>query len=235
MRPDQVGLVFEEVHLKRFFKHFAVDCVFDVGANKGQYRDMLRTRVGYTGPVISFEPIPELATELRARAAETSNWYIEEVALDEKVGVRPFNIMAGDQFSSLREPSHEDVDIFRDTNEIVRIVEVEVSTLAVHYAKYFDKLGFRNAFLKLDTQGNDLRAVEGAGDAISNFIGLQSELSIRRIYDQTSDIHAALPFYQSKGFELSALVPNNAGHFPRLIEIDCIMFRSDAIAGMQPD
>ena len=35
--------------------------------------------------------------------------------------------------------------------------------------------------------------------------------------------------YRAKGFELSALVPNNAGTFPILVEIDCVMFRQDAL------
>ena len=39
----------------------------------------------------------------------------------------------------------------------------------------------------------------------------------------------ALSFFSNHGFELSAFVPNNYGHFPSLIETDCIMFRRDAI------
>jgi hypothetical protein len=31
--------------------------------------------------------------------------------------------------------------------------------------------------------------------------------------------------YTALGFVLSALVPNNGGHFPDLLEIDCIMYR----------
>jgi hypothetical protein len=38
------------------------------------------------------------------------------------------------------------------------------------------------------------------------------------------DYRVALDFYQAAGFELSAFVPNNFGHFPELVEMDCIMF-----------
>ncbi|MDF2810086.1 MAG: hypothetical protein K0S56_1117, partial [Microvirga sp.] len=31
-------------------------------------------------------------------------------------------------------------------------------------------------------------------------------------------------------FRLSAFVPNNSGHFPRLIEMDCIMFNQRFLA-----
>ena len=63
-----------------------------------------------------------------------------------------------------------------------------------------------------------------------HFVGLQSELAIKRIYERSLDFREALTFYQSLGFELSALIPNNAGHFPVLIEIDCIMGRKDILA-----
>jgi hypothetical protein len=37
-----------------------------------------------------------------------------------------------------------------------------------------------------------------------------------------------LQAYEAQDFRLSALVPNTAGHFPDLHEIDCIMYRASA-------
>jgi hypothetical protein len=56
VRPRKMALLFEEEHLRRFLRHFEVDCVFDVGANSGQYATMVRERAGYLGPIVSFEP-----------------------------------------------------------------------------------------------------------------------------------------------------------------------------------
>src|ERR1044072_5921172 len=81
-----VGPVFERDHLHEFFTHFKVDCVFDVGANAGQYASMLRADVGYQGDIISFEPIPELAQRLRDEAAGERSWFVEELPLDEHDG-----------------------------------------------------------------------------------------------------------------------------------------------------
>ena len=61
------------------------------------------------------------------------------------------------------------------------------------------------------------------------FVGLQSELSMRRIYQDSVDFRRAITFYQELGFELSALVPNNSGCFPLLVEMDCIMVRADLL------
>src|SRR5690349_18103875 len=44
----------EQEHLKRLLSHLEIDCVFDVGANVGQYATMLRKHAGYKGRIISF-------------------------------------------------------------------------------------------------------------------------------------------------------------------------------------
>lgn len=215
----------EEEHLRRFFSYFKVDCVFDVGANAGQYAEMLRGAVGYAGPIISFEPIPHLAALLRDKAHRESQWFVEEVALSSHEGMIPFNVMNNDKFSSLRDPTHSEVRNFEDMNRVVRVLQVKSERLETMYEKYRSLLSMQRPFLKMDTQGCDQAVVDSAGDKISAFIGLQSELSIKRIYENTKYYYEVIQYYLEKGFNLSALVPNNAGHFPDLIEIDCIMYR----------
>jgi hypothetical protein len=70
------ALVFEREHLRRFLSHFKVDCVFDVGANAGQYAQMLRERAGFEGTIISYEPIPEFAAQLRMAAKSDPAWFV---------------------------------------------------------------------------------------------------------------------------------------------------------------
>ena len=45
-----------------------VDCVLDVGANVGQFGDMLRT-IGYMGTIVSFEPVDATFRTLAEHAA----------------------------------------------------------------------------------------------------------------------------------------------------------------------
>jgi FkbM family methyltransferase len=226
VRRGGVATIFEEEHLRQFFDHFSVDCVFDVGANGGQYATMLRERVGYRGFVVSFEPIPQLARELRDLARHDPKWFVEEAALDRAAGTAHFNVSAVSQFSSLHRSERAEVDLFDKDVAVVDRIEVTTTTLADELAKYRARLGFERPFLKMDTQGHDLAVAEGAGPALREFVGLQSELAIKRIYDGAPSYEEALHFYGTHGFELSAFVPNNTGHFPRLIEIDCIMYRT---------
>ena len=232
---EELHLVHERVHLRRLFTYLGVDCVFDVGANCGQYAKMLRDHVGYRGPIISYEPIPELAAELRTFSPIDPDWHIVQLALDREAGPAIFHIMADTQFSSLHHPAIDQPAIFTAGNSVAREVTVMRATIAAELPKWQDKLGFTRPFLKMDTQGNDFAVAEGAGDALGAFVGLQSELAIRKLYNGAVDFTSCIAAFNARGFELSAFVPNNVGHFPALFEIDCVMFNRTAKAFLSPE
>jgi FkbM family methyltransferase len=225
--PNSLHLTPERVHLRRFFAYFGVDCVFDVGANEGQYATMLREAVGFKGPIISYEPIPEIAEVLKAKSSVDRNWYVVPLALDREAGPAMFNVMVGSQCSSLLKPSGDQLGFADEWNVVRQEMEVMRTTIAVELPRWQAKLGFKRPYLKMDTQGNDLAVVEGAGDALRSFVGLQSELAIRKLYEGATGFAETIEAYRGRGFELSALVPNNAGTFPILVEIDCVMFRQE--------
>ena len=220
---------FEAEHLRKVFERFAVDCVFDVGANTGQHAVVLRRDVGFNGLIVSFEPLPAAAAQLRRRAADDPNWIVEELALSTADGEQELNIMRGSQFSSLSRPRHDESDRFANANDVVATAPVRTETLATAYARLHARHGFARPFLKLDTQGYDVRIVEAGRSVLGHFVGLQSELAVKRLYDDSSDFREALAVYEDCGFELSAFVPNSPSHFPRLIEVDCIMLRADLL------
>jgi FkbM family methyltransferase len=225
VRPDRIGLLFEQRHLERFFSRFAIDCVFDVGANAGQYATMIRSQAKYKGPIISFEPNPQLIPVLRERARGDHLWFVEEAALGSQPGHGQLNIMADDKFSSLHRP--QPIEMFATMNAVQKTIDVKISTIELELRKYRQRMTFHRPFLKMDTQGHDVEIAKGAGELFSEFIGLQSELAIKQIYNNSPSFEETLRFYRDRGFVLSAFVPNNEGHFPWLIEIDCIMFRGD--------
>ncbi|MEM9705229.1 MAG: FkbM family methyltransferase, partial [Pseudomonadota bacterium] len=82
----------------------------------------------------------------------------------------------------------------------------------------------------MDTQGLDTIVFKSGDSILSRFVGLQSELSFKPLYEGAPMFRETLELYERAGFVLSALVPNNAGFFPYLVEMDCVMFRPD----MQP-
>lgn len=223
----QIHSLWEAVHLEKLLPYLEVDCIFDIGANCGQYGQMLRKKAKYNGYIFSFEPSPIVAQALRECADGDPKWIIEEIAISDTDGVTQFNLMNNSEFSSLSVPRHADVQLFREMNKVVKTIVVKTERLESVLRRLQDQYQFKRPFLKMDTQGFDVRIVTSSPKAVRNFVGLQSELAIAKLYESSTDFREALSVYENHGFSLSAFVPNNAGHFPRLLEVDCIMIRSD--------
>jgi FkbM family methyltransferase len=217
-----IGALYEAEHIRRLIAGFDIDCVFDVGANAGQYARMLRERVKYSGPIVSFEPVPHLAQHLRVTAASCTNWYIREVALDRNAGSARLMVTRDSQFSSLRKVSKLGRSMFPKHVDVSDEIDVITSTLASEVRHWRDRIGFRRPYLKVDTQGNDLAVAEGAGDLLREFVAIQAEVAIQKLYDGIPDQAQAISFFRDEGFGPSAFAPNNEGTFPILLETDCI-------------
>ena len=219
----------EQNQLKKIFEYCDVECVFDIGANYGQYALMLRSKLKYRGLIISFEPIPEAAAKLRELSADDPLWIVEECAISSCNGEQTFSIMNDSQFSSLSEPQHSEVGLYKEENKLERKISVKTETLDSAFDRLKGCYNLNRPFLKMDTQGFDTTIISHSKSAVKQFVGLQSELAIKKLYKDSVDFREAITLYENCGFSLSAFVSNNAGSFPRLIEIDCIMVRSDLL------
>lgn len=208
--------------LRRFLSAFAVDCVFDVGANRGQYASMLRKDAGFVGTILSFEPNPDIFAVLSRRAASDRRWHVFNLALSDFDGTASFNIMAADQFSSLKKPADSQDAIFADRNRVTRTVEMECRRLDALLPELRTAHGFTRPFLKMDTQGHDLSVCEGAGEVLKQVAGVQTELGVRPIYEGGTGYRAMIDWLAERDFLPSAFFANNKGHFPLLVEMDGI-------------
>lgn len=61
--------------LVRILDHHGIDVVLDVGANVGQYAARLR-QGGWSGRIVSFEPLPDAHATLEAAAAPDALWEV---------------------------------------------------------------------------------------------------------------------------------------------------------------
>ena len=213
----------QAAYLRRLFEFARVSCVVDVGANTGQFHDFLRTAVGFDGWIISFEPVPHHATLLRERALSERNWVCVECALGAKAGEAEFKIMSDTRFSSFLEPDHSAVGLFTSLNKVEQRISVRVDTLDMAMAKLRPEIDRTRVYLKMDTQGFDLEVLKGASATLFDVVALQTEASVKQVYAGMPDYKTTLSVLEGLGFELSAIFPNNAGHFPLLVEFDCYM------------
>jgi FkbM family methyltransferase len=215
--------------LMAHFARYGVNCVLDVGANRGQYARRLR-RAGYTGRIVSFEPVPEEFARLSAAAAGDPAWLVRPVALGSQDGslemyVTPGTLSSplpatdfgGRRFPSLRETERHEVPVRRLEDLLDEVL---------------DGLPGPRPFLKMDTQGYDVEVFRGLGKRAREFVGLQSEVALMRLYEGMPRMAEALAVYEEAGFEVSGMYPvNREENSGRVLEFDCLMVRADALDG----
>jgi FkbM family methyltransferase len=216
-------------HLTALFEAYGIDCVFDIGANTGQYGSFLREQVGYRGAIVSVEPVAGHAESLRATATGDRNWTVRQVALGAEPGRLAMNVARRGDFSSFLAPDDSRVRTFATENETVRIEEVEVTTFDALLASVRDEgIPAGNLYLKLDTQGYDLQVLEGARWSLAGVLALQTEMSVQPIYKGMPDYRTALDRLDALGFAPSGMFPVTHDARMRLVELDCVMVRRDA-------
>jgi FkbM family methyltransferase len=213
--------------LRRFIAHFGIDCVFDIGANAGQYATMLRKDVGYKGPILSFEPNPDVYANLKQLASGDANWHVYDIALTDFDGETTFNIMAHDQFSSINKPNSDLEPLFAQLNNVIKSVPVTCRKLDSLFPELEPARNAKAILLKMDTQGHDASVCAGAPEVLKIVAGAQSELAVRQLYAGGTDWRDMIALLDKAGFVPSALFPNNKGHFPLLFEIDGLFARRD--------
>lgn len=219
-------------HLAWLLRELEVTCVLDVGANRGQFAQRLR-RSGYTGRIVSFEPVAHVAEELRRSASGDPGWLVHQVALGEESGSSAIHVASGPATtSSLLDASEFGRDTFPGLATEDHVEEIRVRRLDEVWDDAVAGLDDPRVFLKMDTQGSDLATLRGAGDRVHEIVGLQSEVACVPIYEGMPRLPEQLLEYEAAGFEISGMFPVTM-HAPtmRTIEFDMLMVRPEALAG----
>jgi len=221
----------DSLHFERFLRNlfslYSIDAVIDVGANLGQYRNFIRLQVGFSGWIVSFEPDPSCVVQLRERAKAEKKWHIEPVALGNENGELDFHVTADSHFNSFLLPANQGpvTEQYKVKSHVIRNEKVAIRTLDA-YQPLFDKLGIENPYLKLDTQGFDLQVLTGAPEYLRSVRALQTEASVRAIYDNMPDYQETLQYLTKIGFDLSDTFSVCHDAALRLIEFDCVAVNS---------
>jgi FkbM family methyltransferase len=213
-----------DYHLQTVFRELAIDCVIDVGAHEGEFAKFIR-QLGYTGDIISFEPVGRSFAKLvKARRADP-RWRGHNLALGREDGTLELNIYEGSVFNSFLKPTEDGSKRFHKETRIVGTEKVAVRRLESVIDEILADRAAR-IFLKVDTQGYDLEVIRGAGRQLSAIRALQTELAARPTYEGMPTLPEALAELDRLGFALTGLFPvaRELDHL-RLIELDCVMCR----------
>ena len=213
-------------HVAAILGQYRVNLVIDVGANRGQYAKRLR-RAGYRGRIASFEPVPETFERLREAAAGDVRWSVHPFALGSEDTETSMQVVPG-TLSSLLAPSDFGAQRYAQLREPAAR-SIQVRRLDGMLDELTAGLQDPRIYLKLDTQGYDVEAFRGAGARVREFVGMQSEVALMRIYEGMPRLPEALALYEQSGFEVTALYPvSRETATARVLEFDCVMVRADA-------
>ncbi len=220
--------------LRHLLQLHEIDLLIDVGANCGQFTRLAR-RLGYTGDIVSFEPLSRYHAELRTAAAADGRWRIFTMAAGSENTVMDLNVAANDVFSSLHAVSDAGQARFGAQMAIGSVERVQVRTLDSLWPELSGGAA-RRVLLKTDTQGHDLEVLGGATHVLGSTHALMTEASIQNIYAGTPRFFEITTWLESKGFALSGVFPiSHRVEDLALVEIDAFFTRPPAaVLGQVP-
>jgi FkbM family methyltransferase len=213
-------------HVAGLLEKYEVNCVFDVGANAGQYGRRLRS-LGYTGRIVSFEPTEEAFAKLEKAAEDDPEWWVFPFALGREEATRSMHV-GWATMNSLLPASDYGKDRYRRFAKD-RTEEIEIRRLDSVMDKALAGLTDPRPYLKMDTQGYDMEVFAGAGERIEEFVGMQSEVAALRLYEGSPEMSEAIAAYEKSGFGITGMYPvTREDTTGRVVEFDCVMMRADA-------
>jgi len=180
----------------------AVHTIFDVGANRGDtmctYRSLFSEAMIY-----GFEPFPETMAILRERTAGDSNMRVADYAVSDHVGETVFYHNQNVDTNSLLKSST--IGLSSD-NQVKNKGEIRVNTTTLTAFCQQESIE-RIDILKLDIQGGELLALQGAASLLANQqIGLiYTECYFRKQYEHQPMFHDLAVYLEPFGYVLQDL------------------------------
>ena len=210
-----------------FLEGLAVDCVFDVGANVGQFALSLRHDTCFKGLILSFEPNPDAFAILLREAASDPLWHCYPFALGSFDGVQPLNITRDSVFASFSKPVIAEKAHFAEQNTVLKHIDISVRRLDGLFDKLQNEHEFSKPMLKLDTQGYDLEVLRGTSDCCKAFVAAVSEVSFSQLYEDQPTLSESLAAFRSAGFvPVDLFNVHPSATLSEIIECNCYFVRA---------
>jgi FkbM family methyltransferase len=207
-----------ERDLINFIRSQRVMLVLDVGANIGQFAMHLRDN-GYSGKIISFEPIGDVFAELAKNAERDGNWSAVNVGLGRAEGTSLINVSNETVFSSILQQTDYATASYPGARPI-RQESIKMMRLDDVF-EHHDGV----VLLKIDTQGFESAVLDGATKALRSINAVWLELPIVHLYQGVWSLEDAVAYMDARGFMLSQIKPVNSNWDDPVIEVDCLFRR----------
>lgn len=193
-------------HLERrahLLRRFAPSVVLDVGANAGLYGRELRV-CGYTGRIVSWEPLSAPYAALAAEAARDGKWEAVNAALGAAPGQAEMNVSANSWSSSLRPMLDVHLNAAPDSRYVARET-VRMETLDAELPRRVRP--DERVWLKIDTQGHERDVLAGAAESLARIETVEVEMSPVGLYEGEALFTEMFDWLVARGFACVHLQP----------------------------
>ncbi|MGH8961058.1 MAG: FkbM family methyltransferase [Jatrophihabitantaceae bacterium] len=228
---NRCGFELTREQFKHRFVHMldqhGIDTVLDVGANTGQFGQLLR-RSAFTGRIHSIEPLQSAFDELRPRAAADPRWSVQRAAVSDRAGTLTMNV-SGNSVSSSVLPMLDRHTAAAPQAGYVATEEVVATTVDDIVTEH--GLRTMTTLLKVDVQGYEQAVLDGARKTLDGFAGVRTELSLVALYEGQPLLADVVEYLGGHGFELWHVEPGFVEPGTRrLLQLDGVFFRGSVRA-----
>ena len=181
-----------------------LDLIFDVGANTGQYGKKIR-KAGYSGTIISFEPISSAYLKLLETSKSDPKWLVHKrSAIGNINGTSEIQVSSNSVSSSLL--AMADAHLIAAPESLYETREtVEVETLDKIGPAYMQ--GHQIIGLKIDVQGYEMEVLRGSREVLSKIDFIQLEMSLTELYKEQVIYFEIDEYLRNFGFTLWGMIP----------------------------
>jgi len=201
-------------------KELDIKIAFDGGANQGQWASRLRKNNSEI-TIISFEPVREAFNKLVQNSKDDPNWITNNVALGQEEGVTKINLANNDFMSS---------SILPPTNHLSSFPTVEFSDYeeitVVRLDSMYGDMDSKRSLLKLDVQGFEFEALNGASNMLDNVALIELETAFRPMYKGEMNHSQILRWLEERNFEVYSVSQPSVDKSGRVGYIDCLLINS---------
>jgi FkbM family methyltransferase len=187
----------------KLFQTFGTNLVLDVGANNGEYGAEMR-QLGYSGRIVSFEPLSGVFVALQRRTSLDSLWTARNLALGAEKKTSEIHVAQNFVSSSIlaMTPRHYQA---APSSRYTGQEAIEIDTLDNLWSDLTPENA--EAWLKIDTQGYEMEVLKGAERSLDRIKTVELELSFCELYEGSPSAEEVWQFLRSKNYHIVDVQP----------------------------
>ena len=208
-------------HLVLKAAEHGISTILDVGANRGQFGHLLRDE-GYTGRIVSFEPLPTCHAALQTASRSDPSWDIApRCALGSSDGTAEMRVAENLVSSSILPVMDRSTDTHAPSRQIA------CEEVPLHRLDTLLDLTRPGPFaLKIDTQGFELEVLKGATETLKDTPLVLLEMSLAPLYEGGAGFAELYAWMEQAGYRCIGITPgfSNVEHHEQL-QADALFVR----------